>query len=202
MTEKGSRGSLKRARQVEEGGNSCSKLQVRDNNGLTAGDMPAAAATMMVPRPNVSNAEEGRNSPVAKECRIERKKWSRDNVKNTLPKKQLEEVTLTEQLERGRSSSFTKQHSDSYQISKNSFRNISLKETVTRSKSLKMHLEKQDSLENLTGSLRNTALSIEDISQTKKEQRHSRKESLKRKKSSDRRLAKQNSSNVSWKDYY
>ena len=75
MTEKGTRGSLKRSRNLEGETYSCSKQQVRDNNVLTAGDVPAAASVKAVSISAAARRDEdgtGSNSPAAKECRITR----------------------------------------------------------------------------------------------------------------------------------
>ena len=200
MTEKGSRGSLKRAHRLEEEANSCSKLQVRDNNVLTAGGGPAAAA---VPISIASHGEDSRafcNSPAAKECKITRNMWSRDGIKSNVIRK--EEATCNDPMQLERSNSCSRlqgkrQQDSQTELSRYLFRNHSLKETLSRSKSSRIITRSDSLVENFTGALRITALSKEDSSQTKKDQKHARKESLKRMKSSERRLAKQNPLSVS-----
>ena len=197
MTEKGSRGSLKRAHHIEEGTNSCSKLQVRDNNVLAAGGVPATTA---VPITMASHGEDGRtlsNCVAAKECRITRNIWSRGGIKCHAFRTE-EAKTCNDHLKLERSNSCSKlqgkRHGDSPQIeiARYPFRNSSLKETSSRSASSRMVTRSDSLVENLTGALRNTALGKEDISLSKKDQKQSRKESLKRRKSSERRFSKQN----------
>ena len=109
MTERGSRGSLKRSRNLEGETNACSKLQVRDNSVLTAGDVPAAATVITVPISAASRKDgdrAGSNSPAAKECRITRNRWSRDGIKSNVQKKHQDEVKgFSEHLLLGRSNS-------------------------------------------------------------------------------------------------
>ena len=208
MTERGSRGSLKRSRNLDKGETiSCTKLQIGDNSVLTAGDVPAAATVITVPISAASRRHGDRidsNSPAAKECRITRNRWSRNGIKSIVQKKHKDEVKgFSEHLLFGRSNSCsklpTKRQRDEPQMeeSRYPFRKTSLKETSGKSKSSKYILRSDSIVERLTGAFQNTALSKEDTTQRRKEQKHSRKESLKRRKSSERRLVKQNSRNVS-----
>ena len=207
MTDRGSRGSLKRSRNLEGETSVCSKLQVRHNSVLTAGDVPAAATVITVPISAASRRDgdrTGSNSPAAKECRITRNRWSRDGIKSNVQKKRQDEVKgFSEHLLLGRSNScsklLTKRQRDEPQMdeSRYPFRRTSLKETSDKSMSSK-NIQRSDSIvERLTGAFQNTTLGKEDTIQRRKEQKHSRKESLKRRKSSERRLLKQNSQNVS-----
>ena len=178
MTEKGTRGSLKRSRNLEGETNSCSKQQVRDNNVLTAGDVPAAASAKAVSISAAARRDEdgtGSNSPAAKECRITRNRWSGDSVKSIGQKKHQNEVKgFSEHLLLGRSNScskfLTKRQRDEPQMeeSKYSLRRTSLKETSGKSKSSK-YIQRSDSIvERLTGAFQNTALSKEDTIQRRK----------------------------------
>ena len=207
MTERGSRGSLKRTRCLEEETNSRSKLQARNNSVPTADHFRTAATVISVPVAMSQSRDRDSacsNSPAAKECRITRNKWSRECIKShVLKKHQDEEIVFNKHLQLGRSNSCSKlpikkQRDESQlDISRYPLRNTSLKETSSKFKSSRNAQRSDSIVERLTGAFQRTAVSREEIIQAKTEQKKSRKESLKRKKSSERRLAKQNSQNVS-----